>query len=168
MTGSDLNRKNRNNFEKSCQDYFYLKTALSIEAWIVSAFSFASCPLPCAWNSCMSPPLSPFCASAICRTSRTLPTKFVPIVCILAATRLPILLLLASPFLTGRLFSSSAIIESDELQAHRLPPSLGLELDPYIFAATTVVVSPTLYTQHYHPRIALTKQSKIQQAQGLT
>jgi len=55
---------------------------------------------------------SPICASAICRTCFTFLTKLVPIVCVLTATCSPSRLLVAAPFLTGRLLSSSAVLNS--------------------------------------------------------
>ena len=50
---------------------------------------------------------SPICASAVCRTSLTFPTKLVPIVCMFTATCSPSRLLVTAPFLTGVKLCSS-------------------------------------------------------------
>jgi len=92
------------NLSSSCQ------SERPCQAWILLAFSVASCPFTWASNSTMSATPSPIYASAICRTSLTFPTKLVPIVCMLTATWSPSRLLVAAPFLTGRLLSCSAVL----------------------------------------------------------
>ena len=71
------------------------------QTWILLAFSVASCPLTWALNSAMPATSSPICTFAICRTSLTIPTKLVPIACMLTATcsESPSRLLVAAPFL---------------------------------------------------------------------
>ena len=82
--------------------------------------------LPETWTS---PCPSPICASAICRSSPTFPTKLVPIVCVLTATCSPSRLCVAASFLTGRLLSLQPL-QYCILQAHSLHSSPIFELDP--------------------------------------
>jgi len=83
--------------------------SLKDPAMIVLAFSVASCSFTGALNSTMSATPFPICTSALCRTSPTFPTKLVSIVCVLTAICSPSCLLVAAPFLTGRLLSSSTL-----------------------------------------------------------
>jgi len=97
------------NLSASCQ------SERPCQAWILLAFSVAPHPFTWALNSTMTATPSLICASAICRTSLTFPTKLyslVPIVWMLTATCSPSRFLITAAFLTGRLLSSSAVLYS--------------------------------------------------------